>query len=359
MYIMTLEVNQKCNLKCKYCYLGEKDGSKMSYDTACMAIDIAFQKVEYHKDKSIWFDFVGGEALLDFDMIRKMIVYIEEKNKIEQNILRFSMTTNATLLNQEIIRYFVEKNFTLKVSIDGEKAINDLNRLSKAGYSVHDKIVSNLFFLREFEKLSNKIVQVTNVVTNNNYTYYADSVKYLTEELGFKLIDTGIDYYNDWTEKEKKGLEIEFRKVFDYFIQRAMQRKGFRWSFVESMIDIQKKSQKRKFYSCGAGIVSVYVRCDGTFFACPGNLDKKVKLGDIYSGFDKEKIQWLKCFEDINNDKCHRCVAYEVCVEKSCVMMNIAKTGNPHEPDPMLCWTRLLMYSIYNENKRLISRIKI
>ena len=56
MYTMTLEINQRCNLRCRYCYLGEKDGKKMSYETACKAIDRAFLYTKIHKDQTLWID---------------------------------------------------------------------------------------------------------------------------------------------------------------------------------------------------------------------------------------------------------------------------------------------------------------
>lgn len=356
MYIMTLEINQKCNLKCKYCYLGEKDGSKMSIATAYKGVEIAFEKAKFHKDRKIWFDFVGGEAFIDFPMIKDIVAYIEKRNQKGGNILQYSITTNATLFTQEIIDYLVDKKFSLKVSIDGNKAVNDMNRIAKAHYSVHDKILSQLDLIRNFEKRTNKIVQVTNVVTNNNYKSYADSVKYLVGKIGFRMIDTGIDYYSDWSETEMAGLENEIRKIFNYFIERAYQGKGFRWSFAESLVDIKKEPCKR-FYSCGAGIVSSYVRHDGSLYACPGNLNKEVELGDVNLGFDRKRIDWLQRFNDIDSEKCHACSAFSICTEKSCIMMNIGKTGSPNQPAPMLCWTRLLLVKIYRENEKLISCI--
>ena len=81
MYTMTLEINQRCNLRCKYCYLGEKDGSKMTCEVAYKAIDNAFKCTAIHKDRTLWIDFVGGEPLLDFDMIRSLVEYINRKKQ--------------------------------------------------------------------------------------------------------------------------------------------------------------------------------------------------------------------------------------------------------------------------------------
>ena len=69
MYSLTLEINQKCNLSCIYCYLGEKDKSEMPLETATKSIDLAFNNTKIHRDKKIWIDFIGGEPLLDFGYI--------------------------------------------------------------------------------------------------------------------------------------------------------------------------------------------------------------------------------------------------------------------------------------------------
>ena len=77
MYTITLEVNQICNLRCDYCYLGEKTNQIMPEEIACKGIEIAFLNVEKHKDKRLWVDFVGGEALISFALLRKLVEYIE------------------------------------------------------------------------------------------------------------------------------------------------------------------------------------------------------------------------------------------------------------------------------------------
>ena len=64
MYTITLEVNQICNLRCTYCYLGRKTNQKMSEQIAYKGLEIAFLNVERHRDRRLWVDFVGGEALL-------------------------------------------------------------------------------------------------------------------------------------------------------------------------------------------------------------------------------------------------------------------------------------------------------
>lgn len=362
MYSLTLEINQKCNLKCKYCYLGEKNGAKMEMGTAKKAIDMAFQKVKMHKDRQLWIDFVGGEAFLDFKMLKKLVEYVEKKNVAERNKLLFSITTNATIFNDEILNFLVNKNFALKVSIDGNKEVNDRNRVSTAGYSVHDKILENLRYIQMFEERTGRYVQVTNVITQNNYKDYFETLVYLTKVLGFKMIDTAIDLTVSWTEKQIQTLEQEIKKSFEYFIEQAKAQNGFYWEFAEKVIKFREPARdigKEKFYCCGAGIISAYVRTDGSIFACPGNLDAEVCLGSLQEGFQRKKIQELKNFNSIQNKECKKCEIAAYCVESSCIMQNIAVTGDKNKPAPIFCRLRKLMFEIYQEHKAIIKCIKM
>lgn len=355
MYSITLEINQRCNLNCRYCYLGEKSGTKMSIETAFKAIDMAFNKTKVHKDKTLWIDFIGGEAFLDFPVMKQLVVYCEKKNvKIKYNLL-YSVTTNATIFNEEILDFIVEKGFALKVSIDGNKEINDLNRVSNSGYSVHDKILTNMEFIKKFEERTGRFAQVTNVITRNNYKNYYDTLVYLTSDLGFKVIDTGIDLFVKWTEEEMKVLEENIRKSFEYFIEAAKNNRGFRWEFADKLVQLKKG--RKKFYTCGAGIISSYIRTDGGIYACPGNLNVSVQLGTVSDGMNPLKIKELKEFDRIENEVCRDCNISEYCTEQACRMQNLAICNDVNKPVPIMCRMRKLVYQIYRENESLINRL--
>lgn len=87
MYTITLEVNQICNLRCDYCYLGEKTNQIMPEEIACKGIEIAFLNVEKHKDKRLWVDFVGGEALISLHFYGNWSNILKRRLRNEQ--LRF------------------------------------------------------------------------------------------------------------------------------------------------------------------------------------------------------------------------------------------------------------------------------
>ncbi len=357
MYSVTLELNQICNLRCTYCYLGEKNGEQMKYETAERAIDLAFKNTRIHRDKKLWIDFIGGEPLISFEMIRKLVTYIENKNKCYQYHLIYSTTTNATLISEEIMEYLSEKDFNLKISLDGAKDVNDRNRISLDGVSVHDSIMQRMHLLKLYEEKTHRYVQVTNVITKNNFREYYQSLRYLTDCLEFKIIDSSIDTTVNWSGEELSEFEKILQCSLEYYILRASLQKGFHWGFARMMVGCQ--SRKERFYTCGGGIISIYVRTDGSIFACPGNLMPEVSIGNVDIGYYKDKFSQLKSVKEIHNDRCRMCDLYDFCKANSCIMQNMRLTGDRNIPVPFQCHMQQLMNRLYIKNKAVLSRVQM
>lgn len=355
MYSLTLELNQICNLNCSYCYLGDKSGKIMDRDTAEQAINLAFHNTRIHKDKRLWIDFIGGEPLLSYDMIKSLVVYIETKNTQYQYKLLYSMTTNAVLLSEEIMDYIIAKGFNLKISLDGNKEVNDKNRVAWNGVSVHDEVMRHLELLQIYENKTGKYVQVTNVITKNNFWNYYDTLVYLIDGIGFKIIDSAMDLTCTWTDDELEVFEVILQKALRYFLDKASIGKGFHWDFARMMMKFQNK--KQRFYNCGGGIISMYIRTDGGIYACPGNLHPEVAIGSIKKGYNKEKLNQLKSMNCINNLQCQACEIYESCTANSCVMQNLLFTGDINTPAPILCKMQRMMYRVYLKNEGILSKV--
>lgn len=127
---LILQVTQNCNLRCEYCvYSGNyrtrsHDNKRMSFDLAQKGIDFLYQ---HSRDSTrIIIGFYGGEPLLEFDLIKKCVFYIEKLFYGKKVI--FTITTNATLLKESVVEFLVEKNFNLIISLDGPKEIHDKSR---------------------------------------------------------------------------------------------------------------------------------------------------------------------------------------------------------------------------------------
>ena len=106
---LVVNVANKCNLHCTYCY--EPEGAKygpspvqMDWDTARESVDFLFKKSGQSKEINLIF--FGGEALLNFKLMRQIVAYAGEKAEAEEKIIDYSLTTNGTLLTDEIIDFF-------------------------------------------------------------------------------------------------------------------------------------------------------------------------------------------------------------------------------------------------------------
>lgn len=150
---LTLQVTQDCNFRCKYCIYSEEHNDRqrshskkhMSWETAKKAVDFLW---EHSIDSSnINIGFYGGEPLLEMDLIRKVITYSERL--FIGKMLSFSITTNGTLLTEEMVHYFEKHHVRLMISLDGPKEINDSNRVFKGGAGTYDTVMERIAMVRK------------------------------------------------------------------------------------------------------------------------------------------------------------------------------------------------------------------
>ncbi|UQT33316.1 radical SAM protein [Parabacteroides distasonis] len=125
---LTLNITETCNFRCKYCFFNKKIeesySKSMSLKTAKKAVDFYFKNSNNCNHQ---ISFIGGEPLLKFNLIKKIVEYIKTFN----NKVSFTIITNGSLLKEDILNYLIENMFHITISFDGEKEIQGLNRLSK------------------------------------------------------------------------------------------------------------------------------------------------------------------------------------------------------------------------------------
>jgi len=147
---LTLQVTQQCNLRCEYCiYSGvyntrTHSNKRMSWETAKKAIDFFIARTTELAEITI--GFYGGEPLLELDLIKRCVEYA--KSKIEGKAIKFNVSTNGTLLVDNVVDYLVKNDFLLSVSLDGSKEEHDVTRKFENGEGSFDIIIGNMERLR-------------------------------------------------------------------------------------------------------------------------------------------------------------------------------------------------------------------
>ena len=146
---IALFLTQTCNLRCVYCYgEGGEYGERgvMSEETALAAVD--WLLASSFEEKTVRVSFFGGEPLLNFPLLQRVVTYAKEEAASRGKAVRFNMTTNASLLTGEMIAYLAKEKIDPLVSFDGPPEIHDRQRPFRNGRGSHRRVHANVQKLR-------------------------------------------------------------------------------------------------------------------------------------------------------------------------------------------------------------------
>lgn len=141
-------VTQNCNLRCKYCYMVDKnDGHKMTFQVAKDAIDFFLDHQELFNSDYIILDFIGGEPLMEIDLIDEITDYFKietyRRNSNWFGKYRISISTNGLLYSDTKVQRYIMKNkenLSIGISIDGTREKHDLQRVYPDGTGSYDDV---------------------------------------------------------------------------------------------------------------------------------------------------------------------------------------------------------------------------
>lgn len=338
---LCLNIIHDCNLQCKYCFAdeGEYHGGKkrMSAETGKRAIDFVIKHSGPRKNIEV--DLFGGEPLMAMDMIKEVIQYARSIEKEHNKNIRFTMTTNATLLNDEIIEYLNENMVNIILSLDGRKDINDAMRMRKDGSGSYESIVPKI---KEMVKKRDpeKMHYVRGTFTRNNLDFFQD-VKHMVDE-GFKEISIEPVVLPDESPlslrmEDVEKLNAEYDKLFEYMKEKTLKGEGF--NFYHFNIDLKGgPCIYKRISGCGAGHEYVAVTPDGDVYPCHqfvGN--DEFKMGTIES--DELNIPVMKTFKKAhiyNKPQCEGCWARFYC-SGGCQANNYNFNGDMNIPYEVGC----------------------
>ena len=253
---ITFIVTKDCQLACKYCYLvGKNSQERMTFNIAKKAVDYILSNRDYLINDSVVWDFIGGEPLLEIDLIDSICDYIKEQMYIKQhpwfNAYRFSISTNGLMYNDRRVQKFIEKNHThlsIGITIDGTKQKHDLQRIYKgSGKGSYDDVIKNIpLWLSQFSNAATKVT-----VSHNDLPYIKESVLHLYS-LGIKEVNINVVFEDVWKEGDDSVLENQLKALADAIINRRLYQ-THSCSFFSDFIG---KPQDRVMHNqnwCGAG----------------------------------------------------------------------------------------------------------
>lgn len=331
---ITLQITKQCNLRCKYCvYSGNYENrvhsnEKLTLETAKRVMDFY---IEHSKDnENGMLAFYGGEPLLEFEFIKNCVEYFEEK--AEGKNIYFSLTTNATLLTEEIVSYFQKHDVHLLISLDGSSELHNRNRVYRDDKGTFEKVMENLEMIKtKFpDYLSNNIAfnavldpQNEFSCVNNFFTDFelAKEASVMASQISNlyrkDTVKASIEYISE--------IEYEIFKIFlsklgyldEKYTSKLLSKEYVERKVRYSRLQMRDEMPDRIHHGgpCVAGVQRLFVDVDGNFYPCEGvsEASPHMKIGNIDDGFDVDKIKTLLNIGKLSENKCINCWALVFC----------------------------------------------
>ena len=333
---MTLQLTQNCNLRCTYCTYTELNNEKQRcHSEKRMTYETAIQALKFLMDHSIDNETIniglyGGEPTLEFNLIKNIVEHIK-KEYIGKKV-SYSLTTNATILSDEMIEYFVNNNFYLTISIDGPKKINDIHRRFKAtGKGTFDTIVETLIRIKKKYPEYFKTMSISMVIDpQNDYddinSLFKDCPIFQSIMVHSTIVD---DIYSleknipskSFVETRSYNIFLAFLKIFNIIdnlsarpiaeenITKILDSKSKR----KSRIELPKKAAPGG--PCIPGQLRLFVDIDGNYYPCErvSETSEVMRIGNLKTGFDLGKCRDILNIGALTAEKCKNCWVFASC----------------------------------------------
>lgn len=321
--MMTFEVTENCNLRCKYCVFGEHYGNwrdssprSMDFETARKGIDYIFSLIKDRRKKVFYFCFYGGEPLLNVETIKKIVRYGKERMAGWE--LGYVITTNLTALDDDILDFLESNNFSLMVSLDGCKENHDSKRVFANGKGSFDIIYGNLEKSAAnhkdyFKKFRFSSVYSPDLSFKKMFDFFTGDPLVKDRSVRYSMVNTNdTGYYEKYPLDEKK-YRREFNDIFSKTIERV--RRGEELTKFEAYMYNNSKTigdeLKTRFYSYMAKACifdsRLYLDAGGRFHVCE-RINQNFSIGDVENGFDFQAMAaMIKKFTGFMKNQCSEC----------------------------------------------------
>ena len=336
---LCLHVCHDCNFRCRYCFADEgayhSVRESMSLETAKKAIDFLIENSG--KRKVLEADFFGGEPLMNLDVVKETVAYARKRGEETGKKFLFTTTTNALLLNDDVIDFFNREMENVVLSLDGRKEVHDAIRKSVNGKGTFDAVMPKI---EKFVQMrGDKSYYVRGTFTAKNLDFAEDVLFIADKGIDSISMEPVVTDLPDLQIREEhlNAVKAEYERLTDEYLKRYAEGKGF--NFFHFNIDLEGgPCLAKRVSACGAGNEYFSVTPNGDLYPCHQFAsDKNFRLGSVYEGITKPEIR--EKFKNsclFTRKKCQDCFAKFIC-SGGCSANNYHFNGDIEEPYQMTC----------------------
>ena len=314
---LCLHIAHTCNLNCSYCFAsqGKYSGERavMSFETGKRALDFLIENSGTRRNLEV--DFFGGEPLMNFDVVKRLVEYARSVEKAAGKNFRFTLTTNGMLIDDDVIDFANREMSNVVLSLDGRREIHDRFRVDMNGVGSFDRIIPK--FQKLVEARGGKEYYMRGTFTHANPDFLEDIKTML--DLGFTELsmEPVVCAPDDPSALTKEDIEI-VKRQYELLaeLMLARHREGRPFTFYHYMIDLTGgPCIYKRISGCGSGTEYMAVTPWGDLYPCHQFVgEEKFRLGDIWSGVTNTAIQdEFKCNNVYSHPDCETCWAKLYC----------------------------------------------
>lgn len=353
---INVNLTSSCNLVCKYCFA---QGGDYGDDKGIMKSNI-LSNLEHFiynnvtSTKTVRIEFFGGEPLLNPEMIENIFKCCEKIKNESQIEFIYRISTNLTILPENIFNIFLKGNFIVSVSIDGGEQTQNFNRPGKSGNGYYNSIIQNCIRLRSssdkiilvarmtvFSEIKSLISNVKELQQLNIFDYFQIYPAFIPENINEGIISDK----NLWKNNNIKYLIPD--KIFTEYIDFISQ---YRFLFssqnrFKGNLEFERIADlilNRKIVNsfCSGGRNYFTISADKSIVPCHRFIgNDKFKVGYLDGEFIKP-IEWQTNY--LNIPQCSECWGRYLC-GGGCKQQNFIRIGSINEPDSFYCKNDLLI----------------
>lgn len=311
----TFQVTEACSLNCTYCYQIAKTKKRMSFETAKKIVDRLYND-DNGKSEAIILEFIGGEPLLEIDLIDKIVDYFLYQGIIRNHrwvtYFMISICSNGVAYFEPKVQKFIKKHhkhLSFGISIDGCKELHDACRVFYDGSGSYDIAVSGAM---DYMNNYNPRMSTKMTFAPENISYTCEALKNLIN-LGYLDINANCVFEKGWKQEHATTFYYQLKEFTDWMLENNKEE-IYISLFEENMFRPMSPEENNNW--CGGTGKMLAADPDGTFYPCIrymptslGDSQPPITCGNIETGIDWDKLTCMECVtrRSQSTDECFNC----------------------------------------------------
>lgn len=335
-----IDVTKNCNLECAYCFVENVDDQFRHMDLSTFQRTLTwFLEEASGSARQVSIGLFGGEPLLYPRTVRTMVRMAHRAAAQARKTLVMSVSTNGTLITDEIWDFLANFDVKTHVSIDGDVETHDRYRRSGDRVGSFAQVEPLLPLLAS----AGSRVQIS--ATTNPETVHAlhSDVRFLVRN-GLRQIKVVPNVLSDWHGEAIQTYERQLELVADDYLRAyTPDGPGFSFAILEVLMNKRVRQATEVFPSrlpvCGAANTMLGVGMDGGLYPCvsfTSCAEGGYRLGDVQAGITN--VDRFRMFSEqavLVNSTCSDCGLFPGGC--GCYFVNVERTGCLHTPPAAFC----------------------